>query len=255
MTKYLKFFKDITCWITGGGSGICKALAIKLSEHGANVIISGRSKSKLEEVKQLCPDILPLELDVTSKDSWYTASQLIEEKGYHPQIVFYNAGTCKYIDLPDFPPETFKEVMDVNFMGIINGIHTTIPQMLKKNDGHLVAVTSSVARLPLPRAEAYGASKAAATYLMDSLRIALSETNIKLTTVMPGFVSTPMTDVNDFPMPFIISPEDAADRILKGVYQGKKDIFFPSRFTWPLRFLASLPTYLCYQFTKRLKKT
>jgi short-subunit dehydrogenase len=152
-----------------------------------------------------------------------------------------------------FDPNVFQEIMDVNFMGIINGIHTIIPKMLKQNKGHLIAVTSSVARLPLPRAEAYGASKAAATYLMDSLRIGLADTNIKVSTVMPGFVETPMTNENDFSMPFLISPDEAAQKILKGIYQGKKDIFFPSRFTWPLRFLASLPTYLSYQFTKRLK--
>ena len=141
--------------------------------------------------------------------------------------------------------------MKVNFMGIINGISTFMPKMLEENKGHIIAVTSSVARLPLPRAEAYGASKAAATYMIDSLRIALSETNIKLTTVMPGFVETPMTGQNDFPMPFIIKPEVAADRIMKGIVKGKKDIFFPNRFTWPLRLIASLPTSLAYQFTKK----
>lgn len=255
MTKIEKHFNNKTCWITGGGSGIGKSIALQLANLGAKVIVSGRSADKLANVKSINSEINTIQLDVTSLDSWQKAYEQIKADNLSPDLVIYNAGACKYIDLPDFPPEVFEEIMNVNYMGIINGIHTIIPHMLEKNEGHLVAVTSSVARLPLPRAEAYGASKAAATYLMDSLRIGLTETNLKITTVMPGFVSTPMTDRNDFPMPFIISPDAAATRILKGILKGKKDIFFPSRFTWPLRFIASLPTYLGYQFTRRLKKT
>ena len=254
MANYKKHFDNKLCLITGGGSGIGRALALLMAQNGAQVVVSGRNIERIEEVSATYDNIIPLQLDATDKSSWKRLADHFEKESSTPDFIVHNAGACKYIDLPNFSSEVFEEIMNVNFMGVVNGISTFLPKMLKENKGHIIAVTSSVARLPLPRAEAYGASKAAATYMIDSLRIALSETNIKLTTVMPGFVETPMTDQNDFPMPFIIKPELAAERIMKGIAKGKKDIFFPNRFTWPLRFIASLPTSLAYQFTKRLKR-
>lgn len=254
MTNCKRHFDNKICLVTGGGSGIGKAVALMMAENGARVVVSGRNTDRIKEVAKLHVNISSHQLDVSEKSSWLKIYNHFQKTLSTPDFIVHNAGACKYIDLPDFPSEVFEEIMKVNFMGIINGISTFMPKMLEENKGHIIAVTSSVARLPLPRAEAYGASKAAATYMIDSLRIALSETNIKLTTVMPGFVETPMTDQNDFPMPFIIKPEVAADRIMKGIVKGKKDIFFPNRFTWPLRLIASLPTSLAYQFTKRLKR-
>ncbi|MCM8533619.1 MAG: SDR family oxidoreductase, partial [Lentisphaeraceae bacterium] len=202
------YYRDKTCWITGGGSGIGKSTALKMASSGASVIVSGRDAAKLDELSKLHDNISALPLDVTSKDSWQEAMDIVSKTHPTIDIVIFNAGNCKYVDLPDFPPELFEEVFSVNFMGVINGIHHIMPKMLEKNIGHIAVVTSSVALLPLPRAEAYGASKAAATYLIDCLRIALSETNIKLTNIMPGFIDTPMTEKNDFPMPFMITSEN-----------------------------------------------
>ncbi|MCM8535013.1 MAG: SDR family NAD(P)-dependent oxidoreductase [Lentisphaeraceae bacterium] len=251
MTTY---YNNKTCWITGGGSGIGEAISKKLADSGASVIVSGRDLAKLKSVASHNDKIFPLQLDVTDRASWEQAMSAVTEKFSSIDLVVFNAGSCKYIDLPDFPPQLFEDVFNVNFMGIVNGLHHIMPNMLLNNSGHIAVVTSSVALLPLPRAEAYGASKAAATYLIDSLRLALSETEIKLTNILPGFIDTPMTKKNDFPMPFMITSEDAADRILNGLAKNKKEIYFPRRFTWPLRFLAALPTFLNQLVTKRLKK-
>ena len=102
-------------------------------------------------------------------------------------------------------------------MGLVYGIEATLPLLRKSDTPHISAVTSSVAPLPLPRAEAYGASKAAASYLMNSLRLGLKKEKMNVSVILPGFVSTPLTDKNDFPMPFKITSEVAAQKIIKGL--------------------------------------
>jgi short-subunit dehydrogenase len=245
-------FNNKKCWITGGGSGIGKALALQLSSLGADVYISGRSEESLQVVCKLDHSINYIILDVTDTKSWSKASAIIKDKFGHLDFMIFNAGTCKYIDLPTFSSDVFREVMNVNYMGIVNGLESVLPLLRQSDDAHITAVTSSVARLPLPRAEAYGASKAAATYLMSSLRLALAGSGIGVSVVLPGFVKTAMTDANDFDMPFIISPEEGAQKIIKGISKKHKEIYFPGRFTWPLRILAALPTSVHYHFTKRL---
>ena len=241
-------------WITGGGSGIGASLARLYAESGVNVIISGRNIKKLECVADDHDRITTIQLDVSSKDSWQKAKKQVTEKFTKIDLVIFNAGICEYVDLPDFSSETFFRVLQTNFMGIVYGIECTLP-LLRKSDSPLIAaVTSSVAPLPLPRAEAYGASKAAATYLLNSLRIDLLKEKIDVSVILPGFVSTPLTDVNDFPMPFKISADEAAVKIMQGLKSRKKEIYFPGRFTWPLRFLAVLPMALQQIFTKRFVK-
>ena len=148
----------------------------------------------------------------------------------------------------------FKRVFDVNFMGIVNGFDAVLPLVRKSPSGHIAAVTSSVASLPLARAEAYGASKAAASYMLNSMRIDLKSINVDVSIIKPGFVESPMTDKNDFPMPAIIPAAKAAEKILRGLEKRKYEIYFPGRFTWPLRFLSILPMGLQQVFTKRFSK-
>ncbi|MCM8526140.1 MAG: SDR family NAD(P)-dependent oxidoreductase, partial [Lentisphaeraceae bacterium] len=191
-----------------------------------------------------------LQLDVTDSEAWKEAARFVEREENRLDHIILNAGTCEYIDLPEFDSKSFERVLNINFHGIVKGLEATLPLLRKTSDSHITAVTSSVALLSLPRAEAYGASKAAATYLMNSLRLDLKNSGIKISTVLPGFVETPMTDKNDFPMPFKISSEAAADRILNGIARSKKEIYFPHRFTLPLRLLAALPISMQQIFTR-----
>jgi short-subunit dehydrogenase len=250
MTKANSYFKDKNCWITGGGSGIGKAMALKLTSLGAKVYISGRNTINLKAVQKESPSIEVLPLDVTDKKSWLLAAEEVSCKSGHLDLLLLNAGNCEYIDLPEFAPDTFNRVMDVNFMGTVNGISAALPLLNKSTQAHIAAVTSSVAILPLPRAEAYGASKAATTYMLNSLRLDLAG-SIDISVILPGFVETPMTCRNDFSMPFMVSAEKAADIITRGLMKRQKDIYFPKRFTWPLRLIAMLPTRLRHQLTKR----
>jgi NAD(P)-dependent dehydrogenase (short-subunit alcohol dehydrogenase family) len=252
MTKINSHFNNKVCWITGGGSGIGRAVALKLAYLGAKVFISGRNVLNLESVKKESPSIETLHLDVTDSESWSIATNKFSSQYGHLDLLFLNAGSCEFIDLPQFEPDTFTRVMDVNFMGIVKGIAAAMPLLQKSSKGHIAAVTSSVAPLPLPRAEAYGASKAAATYMLNSLRMDLAG-SIDISVILPGFVETPMTGKNDFPMPFMVSVDKAAEIITHGLMKRKKDIYFPKRFTWPLRLIAMLPTTLRHHLTKRFR--
>ena len=244
-------FEDKVCLITGGGSGIGSTLATSLSESGASVYVAGRNLENLERISSLAPNIVPLQLDVTDTKSWSAAKTLILNEHKRLDLAVFNAGTCEYVDLPEFDAESFRRVMEVNFMGIINGLEACFPLLRKSEAPHIAAVTSSVAALPLPRAEAYGASKAAATYMLSSLRLGLIESGIDVSVILPGFVETPMTDKNDFDMPFIISAEKAASHIMKGLAKRRKEIYFPGAFTWPLRFISILPVGLRHMIARR----
>ena len=251
MRNYNHIFSNKTCLITGGGSGIGKSLAIALSKAGADVYICGRDIKKLEDVREFEKEIKVSALDVTDSGQWSSLkNKIVSEKGRIDYVIL-NAGICEYVDLPAYDSDMFQRVIDTNFMGTVKGIEAFLPQMLERKSGHIIGITSSVASLPLPRAEAYGASKAAASYMLNSLRLALHHKGIKVSVVLPGFVESPMTDRNDFPMPFRISAESAADKILKGISKNKKEIYFPGKFTWPLRFLGILPMGLQQLFTKR----
>ena len=250
----MDYYSSKTCWITGGGSGIGKALAENLAARGADVTISGRDREKLAKLSSSADNISAVELDVTDLDSWIKAVENFSARKKYVDLVIFSAGTCEYVDLPDYDPALFRRVMEVNFMGVVNGIQAVLPLIRNSSCGHIAAVTSSVAALPLPRAEAYGASKAAASYMLNSLRLGLRKEDIDISVVMPGFVESPMTDKNDFPMPFMISADKAAKIILKGLQKHKHEIFFPGRFTWPLRLLGSLPSAFQQIFTRRFTK-
>ena len=247
-------FESKNCWITGGGSGIGAALALQLAEQGAQVIISGRNEERLQNVADSHSNIMPIKLDVTNRESWKKAVEKVNDTGGHIDLAVFNAGTCEYVDINEFEPDLFKRVFDVNFMGTVNGINAVLPLLRKSASGHIAAVTSSVASLPLARAEAYGASKAATSYMMNSLRLDLRDSKIAVSIIKPGFVESPMTDKNDFPMPAIIPADKAARLIVRGLAKRKNEIYFPGRFTWPLRFLSILPSGLQQIFTKRFTK-
>ena len=251
MTRQNKYFDNKVCWISGGGSGIGASLARQAAALGSRVIISGRNDNKLKETAKGHENIDTIPFDISCRDQWQNAVEKVSKKYGKIDIIIFNAGICEYVDLPEFDSEKFKRVMDINFFGIVYGVELCLPLLRKSNSAHIAAVSSSVASLPLPTAEAYGSSKAAASYLMNSLRLDLSKEKIAVSVILPGFVSTPLTDKNDFPMPFTVSSETAATRIIKGLSSQKKEIYFPGPFTWPLRFLAILPVAIQQLFTKR----
>lgn len=235
-------------WITGASSGIGKALALKLAAMSNRVVVSGRNIDSLDRVvaesRASIPDsdMSALVCDVT-KDGLaeVTAAALRRELG-GLDIVIICAGHCEYVDDAAVDVEMFRRVYDVNVFGAVNTLMAALPLLKETGDNpQIVAVASLSAVVGLPRAEAYGSSKAAMNYLFDSLRLGLHRDDISVTVVNPGFVETPMTQQNDFPMPFLMQPDQAVDCMIRGIERRKRHVKFPLRLWASLKLAALVP--------------
>ncbi len=224
-------------WITGASSGLGKALTIQLVEAGNFVIASARSKAALSDLAKQYPGkikILPLDVS-RALDLKKTAAEIREISDYLDMVICA-AGICEYEDNLSFNPDMYERTLDVNFLGVIRCLNIALP-LLKKSQlrPHFVAISSLSTCVGFPRAEAYGSSKAALNYFMQSLRADLSKIALDLSLVRPGFIATNLVAQNDFAMPFMMAPEVAAERIIKKLSARKFLIDFPRRLSWPLR--------------------
>lgn len=240
-------------WVTGASSGIGEALARLLLQQGREVIVSARSQDKLQAlVRDFPKNCHALPVDLTRRDELERVGQaLVEINGYLDAVVL-NAGTCEYIDVSRFDAAPFEPVMQINVLGSANTLELALPLLRRSpNRAQVIGVGSMVTVLPLTRSEAYGASKAAMEYLLNALRVDLAPEGIDVTLVRPGFVKTPLTDRNDFDMPFLIEAESAAGYIARGMDRRKLCVQFPWKLVWSMRLLSWLP--LAWQ-TRLLQK-
>ncbi|MEX2475595.1 SDR family NAD(P)-dependent oxidoreductase [Marinobacter sp.] len=232
-------------WITGAGTGIGEALARQLLDQGHRLIVTGRRPQPLEKLCELAPErALPAAADTTDNEQLQTISPTLERFGDLHMVVL-NAGTCEYLEIENYHSNVIANNVTTNVIGTARCLDVALPALrrTRANGGPatLVIVSSSAWWFPFARAEGYGASKAALSYFAHALRADLAAEGIDVVVVSPGFVKTPLTDRNDFPMPFLVTAEDAANRIVTGLSKGKNDIAFPKRFTWTLRLLGALP--------------
>lgn len=235
-------FSKCVIWLTGASSGMGAALARLLSATDCTLIISSRRLEALEAVAAECrhrPTLMLL--DVTDKASTMQVVQAIGEKFGRLDIAIFNAGDCVYVDLDHFDVGIFEKMIHTNFLSAVYGAAAVLPLLQKAQQPHLVLMSSSAIYLPFPRAEAYGASKAAVQYFGNTLRVHLAPSNIPVTVIYPGFVKTPLTDKNDFPMPFLITAEQAAEAMFKGIQKYAPEICFPWRLIVLLKALSKLP--------------
>lgn len=244
-------------WITGAGSGIGKALALRYAAGGHTVIISGRTLDKLEAVRDeadaMARRIIPMIYDVTDDDATKISGENLADLTPHLDLVIMNAGACEYINDQTLDLAMFRRVMDANFFGMINTTNVALPLLRKARGRPLLAGVCSLAGfIGFPRAEAYAASKAASRYLMHSLRIDFSDF-VDVCAINPGFVETPMTARNDFPMPFLMTADEAAGRIQEGLKKRPRELNFPRRLTLMLR-LAQLSGGLWYALMSRQRQ-
>ena len=222
--------------ITGASSGIGLELAKQYVQKGYNTYVCARNITTLNELYlEHSSHLNVYSLDVTQKND----VQKYVSSLPNIDIAILNAGTCEYVDLDTFNSELFERVFSVNIMGVVHCIEHLLPKMPPHSQ--IVFVSSLARQLPFTRAQAYGSSKAALHYLARSLEVDLHDRGILVQTVSPGFVKTPLTDKNDFPMPFLITPERAAKEIISGINKRKNDISFPKRLSWTLKFMALLP--------------
>lgn len=240
-------------WLTGASSGIGAALADILLTQGHFLAVSARNVKILESLHRNYPQqVLLLPGDLTEPRVVQAMGQRIGQVWGHLDQVILNAGTCEYLDAGLFEANMIERVMRANLFSAAYCVEAALPLLRKAQRPHLVAVCSSVTYLPLPRAEAYGASKAAMRYLFQSLRIDLVHEGIDVTLVSPGFVDTPLTQQNDFPMPMRWPVGKAAAYITTRLEKRPLEIAFPGPFIAALRALAILPQRLQLALGKRM---
>lgn len=235
-------------WITGAGSGIGKSITLALAKAGNQLVISGRNQDKLNEVVLSYPNnISALACDVSDDLAQDKVRAELKALLGTVDIAIFSAGHCEYIEHANMDTALFRRVYDVNVFGTVNSIAIVMPLLATStksagaNRGLLVGIASLSAVLGLPRAEAYGSSKAAMNYLFDSLRLDLANRGVDVTVVNPGFVKTPMIQANDFPMPFLMDADAAASRIIIGMEKRQRTIQFPKRLYFLLKLAACLP--------------
>ncbi|AMN67951.1 MULTISPECIES: SDR family NAD(P)-dependent oxidoreductase [unclassified Psychrobacter] len=233
--------------ITGATSGIGYQLAKDYLQDGHEVYAVGRDDKALAELKDL--GATPIDLDLMDREKVIEAFDKVNQI----DLAICGAGMCEYLDMPNFDSSVFMKVMSVNMGTLSHAIEGVLPKLIASK-GRLVGLGSASAYVPFARAEAYGSSKAAIHYLMKTLQISLAPHHVDVSLVVPGFVKTPMTQQNDFPMPFIQTPEQASFAIRQGIKDGDEVIEFPRRLTLSLKTLGALPDTVWQQVSEKMNK-
>ena len=223
--------KSRVIWITGASSGLGRSLALTLAEQGHWVIASARNEGALATLEKSNSSIIALPCDVTDPESMKPVQQRILSNFVGLDQVILNAGTCEYLEFPEPDWAMNRRVMEANFFGTVNCLEIALPMLRQSTVArpHIVVIGSQVTHAPFAKAEAYGASKAALQYYFDSLRIDLAPENIDVSIINPGFVDTPLTRKNKFDMPFLMSADEAARRIIKHLPARPRSYSFPKR--------------------------
>ena len=236
-----------TIWITGASTRIGKALAIKFAENGWDVAASARRESLLKELNNINENIHSYPLDVTKiEDCKSTAQQIIKELG-QIDICVFGTGMHDPKSEKKFNLEKIRKIMEVNFFGTMNSINSIYDYFSDKKEGQISIISSVAGYRGLPAAGAYCSSKSALTSFAESLYFDMKRKNVKVSVISPGFIKTPMTDQNDFPMPMIRSAEYAADKIYLGLLKKKGfEIHFPKSFTFLMKIIQILPNWLYF---------
>ncbi len=250
MSLYRATPRDGVAWITGGSTGIGRALAIELARRGWRVAVSARKveafDSKHENVPDLDKKISVYPCDVTDAGSVSrTVAAITSDLGQIVLAVF-NAGNYIPIQGNRLDISDFSKTFDVNFMGVINGLVPVVEHMKATGRGQ-IAITGSVTSYGgLPTAAAYGASKAALNSMAQSLKFDFDRMNIRIQMINPGFVVSELTKKNDFAMPTLMNTQDAVLRIVKGLESGGFEITFPKRLSLILKIVNRLPFALYF---------
>lgn len=212
-------------WVVGASSGIGAATARELVARGATVAISARREAALEEVADGRMLVVPA--DVTDAKSVAAAASRVREEHGRIDVAVLAAGHWKQMDPHAWDTEDFDRHIQVNLVGMSNAIASVLPEMLERGNGVIAGVSSVAGYRGLAGAEAYGATKAAQINMLESLRVHVAKSGVHVTTICPGFVRTELTAGNDFPMPFIIGADEAAESICNGLEHERSEIVFP----------------------------
>ena len=243
---------DKVIWITGASSGIGKALAIKFAKEGWKVAISARRENLLNEIAKTYNDIFPYPLDVTDSNKCELVFNSIKEKFKNVDISVFSTGIHDPKSEKSLDLNKVRQIMEVNFFGTVNTINAVYKYYKERKSGQISIVSSVAGYRGLPAGGAYCASKSALTSFTESLNFDMKRKNVRVSLISPGFIKTPMTDQNDFPMPMIKSPEFAAEQIYNGlVKKNSFEIQFPKSFTIVMKILRILPNWIYFKLVEK----
>lgn len=241
-------------WIVGASTGIGEALARELASRGARQVLSARGIERLAALVADLQGAVALRLDARDSSAMQAVAQEAARLLGGLDVVVFNAGTYQPLRAWELTPENIRATMNLNLLGVMDGVSAVLPGMLAAGQGHLVIVGSVAGYRGLPKAAVYGASKAALINFAESIYMDLAPRGIGVSLVSPGFVATPLTAQNDFHMPALITAQQAAGEILKGLAGGGFEIHFPKRFSRFLKLLQMLPNRLYFTLVSRTAK-
>mgnify|MGYP003641415050 FL=1 len=232
-------------WVTGASSGIGLSLTKRYLDEGWRVFASARSQGGLSDLLATYDTLTFIPFDITDESQVGLVRETLSLHTPYLDCAVLNAGTCEYLDMTDTDPDwkMMDRVMSVNFFGLVNSVDVCLPLLKKSARPHLVGVSSQAIQAAFPQAEAYGASKAAVRYFLSALRMDLKQFGIDVTCLLPGFVDTPLTQKNTFSMPFLMSADDAANRMYSALASRPFEYAFPKRLSamlWAGRHFPSL---------------
>tara|TARA_B100001029_G_scaffold54597_1_gene43960 strand:+ start:797 stop:1549 length:753 start_codon:yes stop_codon:yes gene_type:complete len=234
-------------WITGASSGIGKAVAEKFASEGWKVAVSARRKELLDELAKN-QNITSFPLDVTDQTQITNVFKNILNEFGGLDVCLFSSGTYEPKDEKSIDPHKIKNVINVNFLGVIDCVKAVEDYFKNKKSGHISVVSSIAGYRGLPNSSGYGPSKAALTNFSESIYFDFKKFGVRVSIVSPGFIKTPLTDKNEFSMPFLKTPEYAAEKIFNGLVKSNSfEIHFPMGLTLTLKFLRILP-YKLYLF-------
>lgn len=241
-------------WITGASTGLGAALAHEYAAAGARVALTSRSRDDLERCRTELPrpDLAGVyRADVTSRAEIARAVEDICTVA-PIDLAILNAGTYAPMKLADWNTTAIRELFEINFFGVTTCMELLLPQMRARRAGTIAVVASVAGDIGLPYAAPYSASKSALNRICESLRPELEREGISISVINPGFVRTPLTAHNDFPMPFLIEADRAAAIIRRDLARGRRDIRFPWQMSLLMRVIANLPSALSAPLLRRM---
>ncbi len=242
-------------WITGASSGIGKAVAEKFANEGWKVAVSARRKELLDELAKN-QNIVSFPLDVTNRNQIDEVFKKILNQFSELDLCLFSSGTYEPKDEQNIDPDKIKNVMNVNFLGVVDCVKTVEKYFKNKKSGHISIVSSIAGYRGLPNSSGYGPSKAALTNFSESIFFDFKKFKVRVSLISPGFIKTPLTDKNEFPMPLLKTSEYAAEKIFNGLTKTNSfEIHFPKGLTVFLKILRILPyrfyLFLIDKFVKR----